>query len=196
MLLNIAHVMKDSLSKIRDNTDLSLMFIFFDGEEAFVQWDSETDAIYGARHLAKKWEAEGFLHRLDMLVLLDLLGSSDPQFYSLNPETLSWYIRLSETEEKLSSSGLLERYTTSGVTTKKPNQYFNEYSINAGIEDDHVPFMKRNVNILHLIPVPFPTVWHTIEDDRKAIDDMTCENLMKIFRIFIVEYLHLDIDDN
>jgi glutaminyl-peptide cyclotransferase len=36
---------------------VSLQFIFFDGEEAFVQWSS-TDSIYGARSLAAKWEKE------------------------------------------------------------------------------------------------------------------------------------------
>lgn len=195
MLLNIAHVMKDSLNKAKSNDDLSLMFIFFDGEEAFVQWTA-TDSIYGARHLAKKWEDEGFLHRIDMLMLLDLLGSSDPQFYSLNPETMNWYMRLSDTEHKLSHAGLLDRYTTSGVTTtKNPNQYFNQYSIQTFIEDDHKPFMERNVPVLHLIPVPFPIVWHKFDDDRSAIDDVTCENLMKIFRIYITEYLHLNVDD-
>lgn len=35
---------------------VSLRFIFFDGEEAFVDW-TETDSIYGARHLAEKWES-------------------------------------------------------------------------------------------------------------------------------------------
>jgi glutaminyl-peptide cyclotransferase len=34
---------------------LTLQFIFFDGEEAFKQW-SATDSIYGARHLAQKWD--------------------------------------------------------------------------------------------------------------------------------------------
>jgi hypothetical protein len=38
-------------------SDVSLQFIFFDGEEAFVQWSS-TDSIYGARGLAAKWEKE------------------------------------------------------------------------------------------------------------------------------------------
>jgi len=33
----------------------SLQLIFFDGEEAFVDW-TETDSLYGARHLAKQME--------------------------------------------------------------------------------------------------------------------------------------------
>lgn len=193
MLINIAHVMQDHLAKAKDNNDLSIMFVFFDGEEAFVEWKSD-DSIYGARHLAKKWDDEGFLHKIDIFMLLDLLGSPDPTFYSLNPETLSWYTLLSETEDYLSEADLMSRYTTSGVTMRSPNKYFQQYSVQAGIEDDHVPFMRRSVPILHLIPVPFPTVWHKFEDDRSAIDTVTCENLMKVFRIFIAEYLHLKIE--
>ena len=34
---------------------MTLQFVFFDGEEAFEEW-TETDTIYGARHLADKWE--------------------------------------------------------------------------------------------------------------------------------------------
>jgi len=33
----------------------SLQLIFFDGEEAFVDW-TETDSLYGARHLAAQME--------------------------------------------------------------------------------------------------------------------------------------------
>jgi glutaminyl-peptide cyclotransferase len=191
MLINIAKVMSDQFKKIKDKTDLSLMFIFFDGEEAFVQW-TKTDSIYGARHLAQKWEDEKFLHRIDMLVLLDLLGAPDPNFYSLNHETRNWYARLCTTEDSLSESNLLQRYTRGMTGHNQSNKYFQEMSIVAGIEDDHVPFMQRNVPILHLIPVPFPTVWHEFSDDREAIDLTTVENLMKVFRIFIAEYLHVE----
>lgn len=193
MLINIAQVMKDHLQKAKDNNDLSIMFVFFDGEEAFVEWGPK-DSIYGARYLARKWDEENFLHKIDIFMLLDLLGSPDPTFYSLNPETLTWYQRLSGIEDYLSDADLMNRYTTSGVTMRSPNKFFNQYSIQAGIEDDHVPFMRKGVPILHLIPVPFPTVWHTFEDDRSAIDIETSENLMKVFRIFIAEYLHLDLD--
>lgn len=41
----------------RSKHDVSLAFLFFDGEEAFKTW-SATDSIYGARHLAKKWDNE------------------------------------------------------------------------------------------------------------------------------------------
>lgn len=63
MLINLAIVMKDHLNQIRGNNDLSLKILFFDGEEAFLNWNP-LDSIYGARHLAQKWENEGFLPKI------------------------------------------------------------------------------------------------------------------------------------
>lgn len=40
--------------------DLALQLVFFDGEEAFQQWTA-TDSLYGARHLAAKWEEHSLL---------------------------------------------------------------------------------------------------------------------------------------
>lgn len=53
MMINLAAVMSKQLDKLK-NSSPSLMFIFFDGEEAFRQWGPR-DSIYGARHLAKMW---------------------------------------------------------------------------------------------------------------------------------------------
>lgn len=57
------------------------------------------------------------------------------------------------------------------------------------------PFISNNfilgVPILHIIPSPFPKVWHKVSDDRTAIDVNTIENLNKIFRVFVAEYLHV-----
>lgn len=37
------------------------MMVFFDGEEAFVDW-TEKDSLYGSRHLASKMENTKFLY--------------------------------------------------------------------------------------------------------------------------------------
>lgn len=63
MLINLAYVMADYLNQIRGNNDLSLKLLFFDGEEAFLHWNP-LDSIYGARHLAQKWENEKFLSKI------------------------------------------------------------------------------------------------------------------------------------
>ena len=44
-------MIKHLYSFVLQNNDISLQFIFFDGEEAFKKW-TDTDSIYGARHLA------------------------------------------------------------------------------------------------------------------------------------------------
>merc|ERR1711970_1087361 len=54
-MINLAHTMKmdlDDQKSLKDN-ELTLQFLFLDGEEAFIQWTS-TDSIYGSRHLAEK----------------------------------------------------------------------------------------------------------------------------------------------
>jgi glutaminyl-peptide cyclotransferase len=63
-----------------------------------------------------------------------------------------------------------------------------------GIEDDHIPFESRGVPIVHVIPTPFPEVWHKDSDNRQNIHFPTVNNLVKIFKIFVAQYLHLDID--
>lgn len=40
--------------------DITPQIVFFDGEEAYNTWTA-TDSIYGARHLAQKWEQENKL---------------------------------------------------------------------------------------------------------------------------------------
>uniref|UniRef100_U5ERI0 Glutaminyl-peptide cyclotransferase n=1 Tax=Corethrella appendiculata TaxID=1370023 RepID=U5ERI0_9DIPT len=193
MMLNLAFVLNKYLQQKKTDNSLSIMFIFFDGEEAFLNWSAE-DSIYGARNLAKKWETEGFLPRIDMLVLLDLLGAPDPTFYSFFTNTERNYVRLYFAEDKLEKGGHLERYSYSGVSpNSRTVRYFQPQSVSAHIEDDHLPFLQRNVPILHLITSPFPNVWHKKEDDREAIDFVTVDNLNKIFRVFVAEYLHLNI---
>ncbi|XP_055916564.1 glutaminyl-peptide cyclotransferase isoform X2 [Eupeodes corollae] len=189
MLLNIATVMNEVLSRFR-HQKLSLMFIFFDGEEAFETW-GPNDSIYGARHLAKKWQTEKKLDQIDMLMLLDLLGAPDPKFYSCFQNTEDWYSKLAVIENRLSESGLMERYSTSGMTHGEEfhNQYFQPHSLKTVIEDDHVPFLRLGVPIVHLIPIPFPNEWHTKDDDMSIIDYTTTENLNRILRIFVMEYL-------
>src|SRR5437899_426111 len=48
----------------------------FDGEEAYKDW-TETDSLYGSRHLARKWAAEGFLARIKALINIDMIGDAE-----------------------------------------------------------------------------------------------------------------------
>ncbi|CAB3223689.1 unnamed protein product [Arctia plantaginis] len=191
MMINLAKVMSRELEPLKNNR-LSLMFIFFDGEEAFRQW-GPTDSIYGARHLASNWEQTSYkdganhLQRIDVMMLLDLLGAPDPVFFSYFQSTEKWYLRLAVAEQRLSELNQFEGYSKG----KSEQTYFRLRSSGSFIEDDHIPFMRRNVDILHIIPSPFPSVWHTPGDNMSALEFKTIENLNKIFRVFVAEYLHV-----
>ncbi len=75
--------------------ELTLQLIFFDGEEALKRWEGD-DNTYGARDLAKKWEKTPYQSngiagdhndRIDLFVLLDLIGAKDPSFLALQRST-------------------------------------------------------------------------------------------------------------
>ncbi|XP_063987531.1 glutaminyl-peptide cyclotransferase-like isoform X2 [Diachasmimorpha longicaudata] len=194
-MMNLVTVMREHLEPLKQGK-LSLMLIFFDGEEAFRTWGPK-DSIYGSRHLAAKWQMTrntiGYesditdLDKIDLLVLLDLLGAPDPTFYNYFDNTENWYLQLVKAEKELAKLKLFDNYSYD-----QPEQsYFQPFSIDGGVEDDHIPFLRRNVPILHIIPNPFPTVWHTVKDNRNAINIPTTENLNKIFRLFVASYLKL-----
>lgn len=60
------------------------------------------------------------------------------------------------------------------------------------VEDDHVPFMARGVEILHIIPTPFPHVWHDITDDGEHLDMDTVEDWTRLVTAFTAEWLELE----
>ncbi|XP_050306313.1 glutaminyl-peptide cyclotransferase-like isoform X2 [Anthonomus grandis grandis] len=198
MLLNLAKVLKPHLDSIKSNDNLSLKLVFFDGEEAFESWGPK-DSIYGARHLAGEMhkkrgltrttgEQVSDLQKIDMLVLLDLIGHRNVNFFNYFADTSGWFSRLAGAEDRLEKLRLLNPRDT---------KYFIRRDFFTGnIEDDHLPFLRRNVPILHLIPIPFPKEWHTPNDDRNIIDIKTVENLNMILRIFLAEYLHLDTSED
>ncbi|KAL1453459.1 hypothetical protein WDU94_007597 [Cyamophila willieti] len=193
MLLYIARILQRELAQMKDKK-LGLDLIFFDGEEAFNEWGPQ-DSIWGARHLAEKWERSQLqyqgktinkLQKMDMLVLLDLLGTANPHFYSYYPPTHKWYKQLVSIESRLLTQGLLNLVNSN---RSKKTRYFKEMSTFPVAEDDHLPFYYRDVHVLHSIPYPFPSVWHKSSDSKSALDMNTIENLLKIYQMFVLEYL-------
>jgi len=187
VMLNIVKTTLPLLKQILEGKNLGLMLIFFDGEEAFLNW-SDTDSIYGSRHLARKWEQTKYknereIDRINVLVLLDLIGSTNARFVCTFQNTCVLNKRLREIEDKLKSSSSLRQ-----VPNGPANIFQNAYR-RSGVADDHVPFLQRRVPVLHLIPTSFPAVWHTEHDNGDRVDQQSVLNLNKIMRVFVVEYL-------
>ncbi|KAK5581759.1 hypothetical protein RB653_003337 [Dictyostelium firmibasis] len=190
MLIDLAISLQSEIKKSKKR----LMIIFFDGEEAFKEW-SDTDSLYGSRHLAnllldKKVITKdndndlpissSFYNTVEAFILLDLLGAPNPRFYMFNKKTESLFKKLSDIEDKLS----LKRFIS-----PKPYKYFQNQYIGSNIQDDHMPFLNY-VPTLHIIPYPFPNVWHTEKDNESCLDKNTIEDLSKIFKIFVGSYLN------
>jgi glutaminyl-peptide cyclotransferase len=189
--------------------DTTLQVVFFDGEEAFKEW-SATDSIYGARHLASKWEStmittqdgnsHNMLSNIKLFVLLDLLGAAKPQIHNLFESTGVYYDHLAEIERRLGNKLMLtpmrapDNEADEAQFVEEDLPYFVDGAgtfTNYQIEDDHVPFMQRGVPIVHLIPAPFPQVWHSEKDDGNAIVPEVLNDFAIIMRVFIAEYLQL-----
>ncbi|KAG1575959.1 hypothetical protein G6F50_000632 [Rhizopus delemar] len=206
LLMDLAETLNEVLSNTSKNyrqKEKTVQMIFFDGEEAFHQW-GPTDSIYGARHLAESWETAYLAHgnkvyknkldQIEVLVLLDLLGVTNTRFPNYY-RTTSWlFYKLMSLETRLRRQSLLKE--VSEKTGERLGSLFHPDSMltfrGESIADDHVPFLMRGVNVLHLIPYPFPYVWHTRADTADCIDPSMVENLSILFRTFTAEYLELD----
>jgi len=60
------------------------------------------------------------------------------------------------------------------------------------VQDDHIPFMARGVEVLHIIPTPFPRVWHQMTDDGEHLDLDTVEDWGQLVTAFIGEWMDLE----
>jgi glutaminyl-peptide cyclotransferase len=153
-LLEFARVM----AKTPHHDDIYV--VFFDGEEAVVQW-TDRDSIYGSKHLAARWANDGTLGHLDALINVDMIGDSD----------------LDVMNDGNSNEGL--RQTMLSVAEKLGyGKFFHKDR--EGIEDDHIPFAESGVNVLDVIDFtygPSNAYWHTAQD---TIDKLSAHSFQVV----------------
>ncbi len=145
LLLELATVL--SKRKAAAGSRPEIWFVFFDGEEAVGDW-SETDSLYGSRHLASRMEREGQLRSIRALINLDMIGDRD----------------LNLALEYNSSPALRDLAVEVAAAQGHPDLFDRHLS---AIEDDHIPFAKLKVPVLNLIDFaygPRHAWWHS-EDD-------------------------------
>lgn len=149
------------------------------------------------------------LATIEHLILLDLLGAPGPSIRSYFIDTAWLFDAMVSAERRLHESFLL----ADSADTTNFRSFFLPRSgteLNYGyIADDHVPFLQKGVNVLHVIPYQFPAVWHTLQvsepsrsitgqgrsfcsqDDASALDVPTMRRWNLILRVFMCEYLGL-----
>jgi glutaminyl-peptide cyclotransferase len=134
----------------RPRTD-DVYLIFFDGEEAFHEW-TDTDSIYGSRHLAEKWNADGTNRKIKGLINVDMTGDKNLR--------LVWDANSAASLRKL----VWDVADSLGYSAAFPRQ-------GTAIADDHVPFLNAGVRAVDLIDFDSQTTfWHTPQDTMDKLD--------------------------
>lgn len=91
------------------------------------------------------------LSSIDLFVLFDLLGDSNPRIPSYFSTTHWAYASMSKIEKQLRNHGLA--LTGRHQDWLIEGDKYDTKVFKGGIEDDHIPFLRRGVEILHIIPV-------------------------------------------
>jgi glutaminyl-peptide cyclotransferase len=124
-----------------------IYLVFFDGEEAVREW-TDTDSVYGSRHLARKWVDDGTSRRLKGLINVDMTGDKDLDIVY-----------------EISSAPALRKLVWDAADALGYSALFLRRP--AAVEDDHLPFLEAGVPALDLIDFNFGpdnAYWHTPQD--------------------------------
>jgi glutaminyl-peptide cyclotransferase len=110
----------------------SVWLLLDDGEESInAQW-TDADSLYGVRHIAAKWSADGTLAKIKAFIVADMIGAKN----------------MNIDREANSTPWLLDLLAQAGKDTGHLNVMFK----NSGpIDDDHIPFKQRGVPVLDVI---------------------------------------------
>jgi glutaminyl-peptide cyclotransferase len=149
----------------RETRKDDIYVVWFDGEEAIAQW-SDYDSLYGSRHLAGKWSADGTLSRLKALINVDMIGDRD----------------LGILEDMNSSAPLRELVWRTADRLGYGKHFLRNSS---AIEDDHIPFLRRGVNALDLIDFdygPNNAYWH---NDKDSLDKLGAQSFHIVGRVLL-----------
>ena len=142
ILLEVANQLR---GKKRDG--YSVWLLWTDAEEAVRQW-SETDSLYGTKHLAAKWQQDGTNKKIKALLLADMIGDADLNI-----------------ERETNSTPWLEDLVYQAARKLGYQSHFFARSLE--IEDDHLPFVKLGVPCADIIDLDYGynnVFHHSVED--------------------------------
>jgi hypothetical protein len=134
--------------KARQNPALTVELLFFDGEEALVEWIGD-DNRYGSRHYVDAARKAGTLADLRALILVDMIGDR----------------RLNIRRETNSTPWLTDIIWRTAKRLQHQAAFVDEAM---PIEDDHVPFLRAGIPAVDIIDMDY-AVWHTPNDTLDAV---------------------------
>ena len=157
LLLEIANQLRG-----KPNDGYSIWLVWDDAEEAMkpdTEVDFMSDALYGVTHLAEKWQADGTLKKIKAFILADMIGDAD----------------LSIDRDSKSAPWLEDVVYEAATRLGYQSHFFNR---TLGMEDDHLPFVKRGVPSVDLIDFSYGynnVFWHSPEDTADKLSPKSFE---------------------
>jgi glutaminyl-peptide cyclotransferase len=131
----------------------TIWLVFFDGEEAFNPNWADPDNTYGSREMAASLALSGDLRRVKAMILVDMVGPTNPVFK----------------REINSTPWLTEILWSTAARLGYRNVFVNGL---ADVSDDHISFLKRNIESVDIIDLEVP-YWHTTQDTLDKVDPRT-----------------------
>jgi glutaminyl-peptide cyclotransferase len=144
---------------------------FLDGEEALVNWNKDNDNTYGSRELAARLAMSGELKRVRAVILADMVGASNLRIRKDSNST-PWLTALVwKTADRLGYQAYFLPQDT-------------------GVEDDHIPFVKRGVPSVDIIDTlaDYP-YWHTNDD---TLDKVSPRSLSMVGHVILASVAELE----
>ena len=147
----------------------SVWLLFTDGEESINKDWTDSDSLYGTRHIAAKWSGDGTLGHIKAFVLADMIG-----WKNLNID-----------KETNSTPWLLDLEAKAGRDTGHSKYLFKE---SQAVEDDHLPFVQRGVPSLDVIDFQYgtaadPEAFHHTDQD--TMDKLSVASLQVAADMFL-----------
>jgi glutaminyl-peptide cyclotransferase len=147
----------------------SVWLLFTDGEESINKEWTDTDSLYGTRHVAAKWSGDGTLGHIKAFVLADMIG----------------WKQLNIDKESNSTPWLLDLEAKAGRDTGHSKYLFKE---SQAVEDDHLPFVQRGVPSLDVIDFQYgtaadPEAFHHTDQD--TMDKLSVASLQVAADMFL-----------
>jgi glutaminyl-peptide cyclotransferase len=131
----------------------TLEFIFFDGEEAVVEW-TDDDSVYGSRHDVDRRMRNSTLKDIKALILVDMIGDKNLNIKREGQSTRWLKDIIWSTAQSI------------GYAKEFPNDEME-------ISDDHIPYLKAGIPAVDLIDFDYPP-WHTAND---TLDKVSAHSL-------------------
>ena len=158
LLIAIGDQLRADVARGKALDGYSVWLVFDDGEESIESAWTDSDSLYGTRHLAAKWAGDGTLAHIKALFVTDMIGDKDLDI-----------------QRETRSSDWLVSLMTQAAKKFGYDRFF--FQTEGPVEDDHMAFVQRGVPSIDVIDLdygPNNSYHHTAQD---TMDKITARSL-------------------